>query len=566
MVHNLVTLVPSPFHEQESVIYQSEDGFSASCSQAAEAGLRYIIWKLAQQKEKVAAVYPFVTANVEEAGGLEKFKALFDKDAVSFVEVPLADDGQFQNIVPSLLTMSDLVKNFLQQHPGDTVRMHVDMTGGQCHIPLVMLSLLQLLKYQGVKTGLLIYTDLGQQQVADASPFLSLGNLVSGAEEFTAYGSTRGLQEYFATQNKPSGELSFLLRRMNQVADTLRLCGNYEGTEAALKDLALAIQRYETYAAGKKITLQDCLFGKLLPQVEKEYSQILPRQKEINPADIITWCVRKGFLQQAMTFYAEWLPRYLVQAGYITLKDPNIKKECEKRGQAWSSWEIYFVKEYRPEDSEIEGDEADNGELTYKRLRQLLEGQESLTMVGEKIMGKNKTIDELLTEARIIQSFDISRAVSYVLNLPKLSPLSVFFRLSCPHDVPSYASYVRKCFEKERNNIRAILTKGIALLGKTKMEENFQLAADGLNNKDKSQQRKEVFQWLFEHHKIASTLPQEQICGFAANYIKRVSKWRNAFNHADTRCEANEESQNLLIQDVAFLTHKASSGEDECIY
>lgn len=563
MIRNLVTFALSPFRAGLTpVTYQSEDGFSAACTQTTETGLKYIIWKLAQQGEKVDAVYPFVTEGVEKDGGFEKFQALFATEDFPFIKVPLAEDGQFKSVVPSLIAMFDLVKEFLQYHPDDTVRMHVDMTGGQRHIPMVMMTLLKMLNYQGVDMGLVIYTDFGHHQVEDASQLLSLFNLVSGADEFTSYGSTRGLQEYFEAQDHPSGELNFLLRRMNQVADTIRLCSNYEGMEDALRELAGAIQRYETYAAGKKISPQDKLFSKLLPQVEKEYSQILPLNEEINPADIITWCAEKGFLQQGMTFYTEWMPRYLVQAGFVTIRDPQITLKCKQKGKMWSSWEIYFFKDYLPEQEDWDDDDeedSEDGELTYKRLRKIL-ADGSLTKISEKVKGKNDKIDELFAEARIVQTFDEKRAVSYIVNLPKASPLSVFFHLYCPSTAPSYVEFIRTRFRNEKGSISEILKKGIPALGRDKMLDNYQLSAGLESKKNKPEQRRQVFQWLFKEHKISSTLRQEEIIDFASNYTQLVSQWRNAFNHAnvhDTSSEANEEIQDLLIQNVAFLTHTA---------
>lgn len=41
--------------------------------------------------------------------------------------------------------------------------------------------------------------------------------------------------------------------------------------------------------------------------------------KSATPIQIIRWCARRSFLQQAVVFYTEWLPDYLIKSKLVEI-------------------------------------------------------------------------------------------------------------------------------------------------------------------------------------------------------------------------------------------------------
>lgn len=563
MSRNLVTFALSPFHKDAKVQeYHGDGNFTASCIETTETGLKYIIAKLAEKGEKVDAVYVFVTETVRNNGDFEKFCKLFEGYDLSFTEVPLADNGQIESVMSSLNAMFDVVQPFLKSHSHDEICMHIDMTGGPRHVPMIMMSLLQILRYQGVQMGMVVYTDFQKNWVEDASQVLDLFNLVSGTAEFVAYGSTRQLQLYCEKQpqDSVSGEFYFLLHRMNQVSDTIRLCSNYEGMESALQNLADAIRRYERFIQNHKGEFsRDELFDKLLPQVKEEYKSILPTNEKINPADIITWCAKKGFLQQGMTFYTEWMPRYLVQAEFVTIQDHVIEEDCRSKGNIWSSWEIYFFKDYIPNEMVANQVDEDTAELTCKQFRNLMKSNDSLRKIADIVKGKNAYVDEFFANVHAAsQANDLYKYLTHHHNL-----LYDIIYASKPDTIASFNVYLIKRIGNA--TFSELIKRAVGAVNNEALSDILHLPnvshKVAIPIEEKGQVRANVFQWLFKNKKIKSTLPEKQVVQFAENYAFVVSKWRNNFNHAnitDTSNEVNDEIKQLLIENVAFLTTQTS--------
>lgn len=69
-------------------------------------------------------------------------------------------------------------------------------------------------------------------------------------------------------------------------------------------------------------------------------------KKSATPIQIIRWCAKRKFLQQAVVFYTEWLPDYLIKSKLVEVTKKEIIDECEKAKMEWSSWPIYLFRNY----------------------------------------------------------------------------------------------------------------------------------------------------------------------------------------------------------------------------
>jgi len=68
-----------------------------------------------------------------------------------------------------------------------------------------------------------------------------------------------------------------------------------------------------------------------------------------------------------MAFYTEWMPKYLVDQGLLTVTSQSVIDDCVKNGKLWSSWEIFLLRSYTPLHKE-----ADEGEaLNFKALNDI---------------------------------------------------------------------------------------------------------------------------------------------------------------------------------------------------
>lgn len=227
---------------------------------------------------------------------------------------------------------------------GEQVVLHVDMTGGFRHASMLILAVVELLKYTGITIGKVMYTNYNVTakvgQLEEVTDIHSVMQLVAGAEAFVNYGRVEIINNYFSSSQMifPK-QLNDLLKAMNRFSEALSLCRTGVLTER-LKDLQRKIVAYELV---KSNTLQEKLFSQLLSRIKQEYASIIDGNDKLA---IIQWCVKKGFMQQAMTFYTEWVPEYIVEAQIVYPNSTELQEKCENMAPEYVPWQKYLLSSY----------------------------------------------------------------------------------------------------------------------------------------------------------------------------------------------------------------------------
>lgn len=585
MAKNIVIFSMSPYHPNAAFEeYTAENGrFRAQCEHTNETALKYIAWKLGRENQKVDGVYAFLTDKVRYEA-LPRFRAAFEEYPFHINGVSLYNNGDLEGSFRSVCDMFDRMREFIDdsQENKEDVVIHFDMTGGLRHGAVLMLSLMQMLKYVGAKVGMVLYTNRPNHTVENATDLMDMFTLISGAEEFTNFGNVNQIQKYFEHQSGLSEDLQNLLKEMRSLSETIKVCGNYD---YMIKTLANLKETIEKYRASLTVNIdnfnnKEAFFAKLLPTIEREYKEIMPVEGEdSSPVEIIKWCAQKSFLQQAITFYCEWLPTYLIEKGLLIVKDNAIQEQCAACVPKWSNWQNYFLKYYsaaKKQDKEQEEAAPVKfapDKLTYDELRYYLDNGVSIYDIQVKVKGKNGVFDAFLKDAiAFTRSTTYSTFITKVLLLRDDDILKKILEQSTP-DNSSLSRQMKKRIDKLYSADKVIM-EAVKQISKTYVIDVFELAdknvastdtADKRTEKDEHKvaailkNREKVFRDLFNAKKITSTLPEDVMMKFILEYNKYVMQWRNHINHANS-VSADEESNSgiakAIIDSVSLLEQK----------
>ena len=263
-------------------------------------------------------------------------------------------------------------KNHLE--PEDYV-LDVDLTGGMRDALMILLSVMHLLQYRGFTIGHVLYSrwnpskdTIGKQQIGgrgtvlEAEEIYRLQDFVSGAAEFTRYGSVKEIKAYFAGKNKNiSPALRALLNAMDGFSDAIKLSQRDEFKEA-INQLKTSLETFHDAFQKKAETMKrelassfqlmaeedryDALTRIIENRIEKDYKELLASPDD----DLakIRWCLRHDYLQQALTLYTECIPEFLFDRGIFSLSDEQkkpIREEMKKRGEQ-RSLHFYVINAY----------------------------------------------------------------------------------------------------------------------------------------------------------------------------------------------------------------------------
>lgn len=561
MKKNIVIFVMSPFRNNSFISYSDRKrDFQESCEHTNEVSLKYISWKLKQDNKKIDAVYAFVSEEVQN--DLERFKSLFRDYDFDIKAIPLYNNGNLSGSFRSISAMADILQDYINNNQAD-VCIHIDMTGGPRHAVMLMMALIQMIKFTGAKVGMVTYANIlkGKTEgiIEETNEIMNMFTLISGAEEFAAFGNVSQIQKYFASREDISWCLNNVLDAMENLSETIKVCGSYESMKNTLADLAENIRMYEKFYWERKDTLseQELFFGKLLPTIKNEYAEIMPDNgKSATPIQIIRWCARRSFLQQAVVFYTEWLPDYLIKSKLVEITKKEIIEDCEKAKMEWSSWPIYLFRSYvipqkKFSQQQVVSIDITSDKLTYEDLQMLLKSNLSANEIRVKIRNKNEKFEEFIQN--IIQFNKKITEKNFAQKVKALSdddPIKRVLKKTAPTNI-SFTNYLNRRI-KELMSATNVILASVEYSGKALCNELFDL--DNVNKKvntpeEKGENRVKTFEDLLKSNALKSKIPERDLLDFVGQYSEYVNQWRNKFSHAVSN-NSNKENNLSITQAI----------------
>lgn len=270
------------------------------------------------------------------------------------------EDNDGEKNLKSVAEMARKIQNFAAKSENEII-LHADLTGGMRHINMMMLDIIRLLEYSGVKIGKIIYSNYNQQEkvgtVEEVKNIYDLFQLISGVEEFINFGSVKVLNDYYKNHSeKISDSLNILLKKMENFAEAIKLCryGQFKTTIEKLHD---AINNFSP----DKNNLNDILMARLIERIKHEYKMLIATRGQ-DDLKIIRWCIEKGYLQQALTLYTERVPEYIAENNFYKIPPQEYKKLQEKTAGDKRNEGFYFLNNYLADDG-IKKDDKNKTEI-----------------------------------------------------------------------------------------------------------------------------------------------------------------------------------------------------------
>ena len=227
-------------------------------------------------------------------------------------------------------------------------RVVLDCTGGDRSAAVMMIALTKMLGDAGfneIKLMGLNYNAKNTQStpvpVREKAEMGQIFDLISGTRIFLSYGDSNALNEFFAGTGIDD-EDEKALHYIQDFSDALKLCD--------AKGMHDRLRRLVDYINARQSS-DDPLFEYVLDAIKRDFSgskaeDNLLKEENITELNIISWCLRKGLIQQAVTFYAERIPvAFVGQKIIYYTKDDNWEKEKERYQNKWKDEIIIYENE-----------------------------------------------------------------------------------------------------------------------------------------------------------------------------------------------------------------------------
>ncbi|SUP43079.1 TM1812 family CRISPR-associated protein [Veillonella criceti] len=270
-------------------------------------------------------------------------------------------------LISNVIQMAGRISSYVANVCDDDsdVYLHADITGGPRDAVMTILAIVRLAQYStpNLKIGQILYGNLNKTEtgrighVYDAKRIYDLFDIIAGAEEFSRFGSVKTLKDVFWAQGgsidveTKKNAIGNLVASMDQFADAVQISRRSQ-FEQSIQQLNRTLQEFdrvkakfdETYKIyinkSNPIDLTETerhslnakanydLVGLLTGRLKQSYATIVNKEK-IDVCDIISWCLDRRYIQQALSLYVECIPDYLVENGIIIVnKHTSVKKEA----------------------------------------------------------------------------------------------------------------------------------------------------------------------------------------------------------------------------------------------
>lgn len=442
-----------------------------------ESAVRLLYQELHEQGQEINRIYAFATQTVQgklmymqEKDGQKRLlpyqyenhdithldytkmcmKDILSEDAWRIIPEPHLGENNVSLAMNRTLSYTLRIAGQIQEdidemrkaNPDVKIVLHADCTGGPRHAIMMLINIIRLLQYNDVEIGSLFYSNwisskrVGKiEQINDVYKFY---NLIAGAEEFVNFGSVKDLQGYFQNRNI-SAELDDLLLAMGEFADEVKLCRRWRFVDA-IDHLKQAIETFErkwenvehrldtVIESNDDVRLNDMLMFQLLPQIHKDYSDLLGEHDSLS---LIKWCLNQGLLQQALTLYTESIPDFLFDRhnGFIAMTEDKDRRaflegQYKKHGKKYTRG-FYFLNHYGNDDEAAKKERE-------KAVQSALEKQnKSLYSLFKSLIEKHTTGEQ----ARVaFQELDQSSEIVHIRSIDAL--VNIFDWVSSLWDNP----------------------------------------------------------------------------------------------------------------------------------
>ena len=229
-------------------------------------------------------------------------------------------------------------------------RLYVDVTGGIRSAGMILSQIVQLLQHDGMTVEKFLYSDFHTDETPNRlfniASLASLSHLIAGADAFVRYGSSLALEEYFdydyesdaGRMRTLSAPLRKLLHAMHSYSDVMQICQVNE-IKNVLVALKHALDEFSQHEIAED-SLKEKAFALMLDTIRNAYEDILRYAEDEEAAlyyEMIRWCLKNGFTQQAMTLYVEWMPVYLEEKRvfYPTWREVMEEEMADRQDPSW---------------------------------------------------------------------------------------------------------------------------------------------------------------------------------------------------------------------------------------
>lgn len=325
--------------------------------QTPDAPTKYFINYLTEKNEKIDSILCITSKktndksiNKNEQGKIydsafEDYKKMlnrfcYEKGIQTPNLVKLNFDYDFKNNKPIIESdvSGKLCENIVKKLSKDDT-IYIDYTSGIRDTSLLIILIIRYLEYTGIRCGGMIYSyydndDKSKNKIIDIKSTYDLFELLNGVNEFTSFGKSKTLSNYYNNiwkDKEEHKEIKDLINVMDKFSDMMSLC-IVDDIDQIMEELNEKILKVKSVKDKKDLNnsenkLMNYMFFNLIYEIKKKF--YLDKDNKITYISLIKWCLDNDLIQQALTLYVEKMPEYYATCKFYNIDEYSLKKTLQ---------------------------------------------------------------------------------------------------------------------------------------------------------------------------------------------------------------------------------------------
>lgn len=299
-------------------------GFCLTGTQTNEAAAKYLIRTLADKGEKLDRIIA-ITSRQAKKSALDVFSSgirEFCGESLALPRLITVDTYDGDNELAEETVLADVMGHITSE---DII--YLDVSGGKRTDTEMMMLLLKLVRYKGIRLADAVYSAKGSEMgtISSHNAFYRNLDILDGVNQFAVSGKATQLAECFEAFGEDK-TVRRLLGVMEEFSSSITLCST-----AALDDILKRMKPLIKEVSESPFNgMEDFLFRQLIPVIS---SKFFGESDEPDYCQIILWCLENHLIQQAVTLYVEKMPKYLFEKGLIRVTDEIKEAVTKSHGQ-----------------------------------------------------------------------------------------------------------------------------------------------------------------------------------------------------------------------------------------
>lgn len=274
-------------------------------------------------------------------------------------KVEIKDEPEEKDTVETINKVKNMIEKVSEDNPEMQINIYIESNGGVRYVIFMLYNIISIMSKNNhniILKGIysMVYSNK-PTRIKNTQNIYESSELIAIVGEYINYGRIESLKKYVDKRlnqeedDNLKKDINRCMNKLEEFSQALQLCRSEwilrllsaNNEESVLTYLKKFNQKYN-----KENSTNAIIFGIVFSMIWQEFKGFNKNSDDNNLDNIIEWCLKKDYVQQALTLCSEQIPKYLIDNKIIEFDDEFNRKfwaDYKKDGRKYEENYYKFI-------------------------------------------------------------------------------------------------------------------------------------------------------------------------------------------------------------------------------